>query len=245
MVSSTRLCIERGLLAWGVCAVLAVSSAVQAKDPKDEEARALLQQGRKDYDLGRFKEALESYSKAYELKPLPDFLFNMAQCHRQLHQWSRASFFFKRYLDLSPGKVSNEDVVKDLIVECDAKQVEAEKKRAEDQATSRQVEIAKAEAQKAEADAQAKRDEQARKDKEEEDRRVAALAASTLPLGATPDASAAEPVAVSSGTPVYKKWWFWTAIGVVAAGAAATTVYFQTNPSPVTLGAPLNPGRAQ
>jgi hypothetical protein len=47
----------------------------------------------------------------------------------------------------------------------------------------------------------------------------------------------------SSGDPVYKKWWFWTAVGVVAVGGAATAVGVAANnssgrPFNVVLGTP-------
>ena len=29
-------------------------------------------------------------------------------------------------------------------------------------------------------------------------------------------------------TPVYKRWWFWTAVGVVVAGGAGTGIYLAT-----------------
>ncbi len=33
------------------------------------------------------------------------------------------------------------------------------------------------------------------------------------------------------GTPIYKRWWLWTVVGVVVAGAGATTAYFLLRPT--------------
>ena len=49
------------------------------------------------------------------------------------------------------------------------------------------------------------------------------------PLGLQPPPAQAD-TNVSSGTPVYQKWWFWTVAGVVVAGAVVgVVVYTQTN----------------
>jgi tetratricopeptide (TPR) repeat protein len=235
MGSSIRSVEVRALAVVLISALALPSVAWAAKDPKEAEAHAQYDQGLKDYDLGRFKEALDEFSKAYELKALPGFLFNIAQCHRQMHRWERAAFFYRRYLDLSTRRPSNEQVVKDLIAECEQKQTEADAKRAQDAEEARKIELAKAEAQKADSEAAAKREEEARRQREEEQRKAAEQAAAqALAQSALTEPTLVEPL--PPPTPVYKKWWFWTAIGVVAVGAAGTTAYFQLTPSPTSLG---------
>jgi tetratricopeptide (TPR) repeat protein len=212
-----------------VCLTLIAAGAARAaKDPREAQAHVQYNQGLKDYDLGRFKEALDEFSKAYELKALPGFLFNIAQCHRQMHNWERAAFFYRRYLDQSPRRPSNEETVKELIAECEtqqAQEAEAEKKKAEEADEARRIELAKAETERTEKEAAAKR--------EEADRQIAAAAAAAL------QPTLVEPLPPPK--PLYKRWWFWTGVSVVAAGAIATTVYFQVTPSPTSLG--TIPGR--
>ena len=41
------------------------------------------------------------------------------------------------------------------------------------------------------------------------------------------------PPPATTGTPVYKKWWLWTAVGVVAAGAITAGVIVGTRPPDV------------
>jgi tetratricopeptide (TPR) repeat protein len=50
------------------------------------------------YKLGRFDEALEADSRAYELFNAPSLLFDIGQCHRNLRSYERAIFFFEEYL---------------------------------------------------------------------------------------------------------------------------------------------------
>ena len=58
--------------------------------------------GEKLFALGKFDEALDEYQKAYDAKPLPDFLFNIGQCHRNLGDYEAAIFSFKKFLKLDP-----------------------------------------------------------------------------------------------------------------------------------------------
>lgn len=66
---------------------------------EEQQARAEFERGQRQYDLARFDRAIGHYARAYELLPLPAFLFNIAQCHRQLGEYRKAAFFYRRYLD--------------------------------------------------------------------------------------------------------------------------------------------------
>jgi tetratricopeptide (TPR) repeat protein len=72
-----------------------------------------------DYRLGRFADALAKYTRAYELYPVPELLFNIAQCHRNLKNYDKAIFFFEGYLRDLP-QAPNHDLVIDLIRESKA-----------------------------------------------------------------------------------------------------------------------------
>src|SRR5262245_50403823 len=73
------------------------SRAAIAATPTPEavaEAKQLVRQGNAHYQRGNFQEALKAYDRAYELNPRPTTLFNMAQCHRQLQSYEKASFLY-------------------------------------------------------------------------------------------------------------------------------------------------------
>src|SRR5262245_44893353 len=82
----------------------------------EKEARSLFQRAEMSFNLGKFPEALADYQAAYEAKPLPGFLFNIAQCYRNMGNPERARFFYRRYLALDP-RSSNRRLVEDLIEE--------------------------------------------------------------------------------------------------------------------------------
>ncbi len=114
MRSSTRSTIE--LLA--LAALIAWAPAALAQERPSEAVRALVEKGQREYDVGRFDAAIDAYSKAYAAQPVPALLFNLGQCHRQRGELARASFFYKRYLDLSPeGK--NAPVARELVTRLD------------------------------------------------------------------------------------------------------------------------------
>src|SRR4051812_26130394 len=112
---------DRALLA--VLLALALRGTAWADD--EAKAREQFKSAQAAYNLGQFDKALEGYSAAYALKPLPPFLFNIAQCHKQLGQWERAGFFYRRFKSLAPPGT---DVAKldELIARMDQRQLEME-----------------------------------------------------------------------------------------------------------------------
>ncbi|MBS1153683.1 MAG: hypothetical protein H6Q89_5381, partial [Myxococcaceae bacterium] len=145
----------------GLITLLLASIAVAKPARPDEAAtrsKALFQQAQQTYDRGEIAKALDLFLQAYEVKPLPGFLFNIAQCHRQLRNYERASFYFKRYLALAPN-TPNAQVVQDLITEVEGKQAEAEQAKRSEEAAARaqEVELARIAALQAESAADAAR----------------------------------------------------------------------------------------
>jgi tetratricopeptide (TPR) repeat protein len=91
--------------------------APEGRDPRQERAaRGHFDRAERAFNLGRFDEALTEYQSAYEALPLPAFVFNIAQCHRNLGNLEKAVFFYQRYLSLQPD-APNRAVVEDLITE--------------------------------------------------------------------------------------------------------------------------------
>ena len=190
---------------------LLLCAAAHAEDRAEQQAREHFKGAQAAYNLGQFEKALEGYSAAYEAKPLPAFLFNIAQCHKQLGRWERAGFFYKRFLSLSPG-VADRAKVEELISQMEQKQREADEEEARRRDTQAlqthtlELERAREATAKAEADAAAQR---------------AAEAAAAAKLLETRPAE----------VPLYQRWWLWAGVGAfVAVGAAVTSVAVATRP---------------
>jgi tetratricopeptide (TPR) repeat protein len=83
-----------------------------------QSARAHYQEGTKHYNLADYAKALDEFKSAYLAKPDAAFLFNIAQCQRQLGQYDAAEKSYRAFLrektDLPP---KTRDQVKALIAE--------------------------------------------------------------------------------------------------------------------------------
>lgn len=93
----------------GVALVAGASLVTASIDPTaayaqsgDTQAKAeeYYNKGDAAYNLGRFEEAIEWFTKAYEAWPLAEFLYNIAQSYRQLGNCKQALFFYKRFKSL-------------------------------------------------------------------------------------------------------------------------------------------------
>jgi tetratricopeptide (TPR) repeat protein len=95
----------------------ALGTATPARaDTALDEAKALTNTAMVEYNVGKFREALELYSKAYERYPTPVLLFDVGQCQRMLKNYERAIFFFRGYLRAEPS-APNRTAVEALIAE--------------------------------------------------------------------------------------------------------------------------------
>jgi tetratricopeptide (TPR) repeat protein len=95
----------RSLLRWLAVASLVCfvwSAPARAEDRATKAAQKHFEKGQKLYNLAKFDLALVEYEAAYDAKPLADFLFNIAQCYRNLEDYDRAIFSFKKYLKEKP-----------------------------------------------------------------------------------------------------------------------------------------------
>jgi tetratricopeptide (TPR) repeat protein len=81
-----------------------------------ENCRAHFDRGERLYQISRYREALDEFKEAFLLKADPAFLYNIAQCHRNLRNREQAVFFYQRYLSLAPD-APNRPVVEELIAE--------------------------------------------------------------------------------------------------------------------------------
>jgi tetratricopeptide (TPR) repeat protein len=131
---------RRGVATWILLAGVAVSwLAPRASIAGDTAAaerpgRELFERAETKFNVGRFDEALVDYQAAYDVEPLPAFLFNIGQCYRNLGNYERAQFFFRRYTALEP-RSPNRAAAERLIAEMDRLAAEREAAKADAQPT--------------------------------------------------------------------------------------------------------------
>lgn len=79
-----------------VLLLLAGSAPARAEDSKSR-AHALYESAMAHYNLSEFKEALADFKEGYRLHHDPVFLFDIAQCQRQLGDSAAAATFYRAY----------------------------------------------------------------------------------------------------------------------------------------------------
>jgi hypothetical protein len=201
-----------------LAALVNLSAPARAEDhAADREARAQFQRAESSFNLGKFEEALAAYEAAYKAKPLSGFLFNIAQCQRNLGHHERALFFYRRYLALEPES-PNRALVEGLIAEEEKKMAAAEPPSptapAADPAVTPPPPPAAGPSPTTPAPASVS--------PPPPDLNAPAPSATSPSPMMIADAPRMTPV--ETNPPIYRRWWFWTAVGAVVAGAVITTV---------------------
>ena len=116
-------------------AIASEGKAADATAALAATAKAHFKQGRMHYQLGEYREALNEFKEAYRLKQDPSFLYNIAQCHRQLREYSEAIKLYGNYLREAPDADNRDEVerqIRDL-------KTAAEKQRQKEQASAAPV----------------------------------------------------------------------------------------------------------
>ena len=88
------------LVAMMCCSLVGSVATAAPDDATLKLARSHFDKGNAAYNLGKFDEAIDWYTRAYEAWPNPDFLYNVAQAARQAGHCSQASYLYKRYLSI-------------------------------------------------------------------------------------------------------------------------------------------------
>ena len=228
-VVSIALCVGLGM----ACAPGAARAQASPPSPApataaDAKAIAIThyQLGIRLYNLGEYAKARDEFKTAYLAKDDPAFLYNLGQCARLLGEYEEAIQRYRAYLRERPN-APNRREVEQLIANAEKT---AELKR--QTATSAPGAL-----------------------RPREETGAAPIAAPltssppvappTAPIAAAapppPPAAVAAPAAASPGLdltpreaaparPVYRRWWFWTAIGVAVVGGAVAAVVATTVP---------------
>jgi len=83
---------------WVLALVLGLGLWLVATPVRAQGAKEFYDRAEKAYALGNFNQALEYYKKSLDIQDTKGLYYNIAQCHRQLKQWEKAIFFYKRFL---------------------------------------------------------------------------------------------------------------------------------------------------
>jgi tetratricopeptide (TPR) repeat protein len=73
-------------------------------------ARAHYAKATRLYEVGEYQQALAEFKAAHLAKPDSAFLYNIAQCHRQMGDLGQAVVMYKRYLVATPNAANRPEV---------------------------------------------------------------------------------------------------------------------------------------
>jgi tetratricopeptide (TPR) repeat protein len=212
-----RITMKRTTLRTGswalVIAVVGAMAPALAHADEDAEARKQskvhFQAAERFFKAGKYQDAITEYGRAYEILPLPAFLFNIGQCHRNLKNWGSALSFFEDYLSEAPNS-ENRAEVEQLIKQAKAEQAKSRPQRAVGNETPEVSSEPSTEKPPAGASA----------GKVTTDETPATDAAAVPQVRDSPLVSEQH---VEEESPVYERWWFWTAIAVAVVAVAGGT----------------------
>ncbi|MHB8418642.1 MAG: tetratricopeptide repeat protein [Myxococcales bacterium] len=105
-------------------AVALLSIALASGSADRRQAKRLFGKASAEYEQQDFGAALRDFQAAYRLAPVPEILFNLAQCHFELHRFRRAAFYYRRYLEARP-RAANADQVRARLAELDRAEARA------------------------------------------------------------------------------------------------------------------------
>ncbi|HXU68557.1 MAG TPA: tetratricopeptide repeat protein [Polyangia bacterium] len=107
-------------IAWTLAAALVVCATARAESDREARARAHYEVGLGMYHLGNYADAVREFSAGYELSPRPEFLINLGQAYRKLHDLDRARDMFERYMARAPADAPDRVQVRSLLAEVEA-----------------------------------------------------------------------------------------------------------------------------
>ena len=197
-------CLRLGLALalWGTFAPPAHAIGPVLVARPEESARGHHEHGRRQFSQGQYEGAIASYRKAYELKADPSYLLDIAEAYRALDVPERAVFFYNRYLSAHPNPPNR--------FEIEAEVARLKRRLPPELATAPDAPAAPA---------------------------AATAPPSAAPLGPRGQAlPPGDPAALGSDAglaarpvrddqrPLVGRWWFWTAIGALAATGATVAI---------------------
>lgn len=207
-------------------AIVCMFSSVAFAD--NSEARQHYESATAHFAVGEFAEAAAEYQAAFKAKPDPALLYDAAQAYRLANNPEKALILYRNYLQLYPNEANISEVRAQIEKLKDAVAAAEKAKTSPPTGTNEPKRIT----------AGASAPEPA--------------ATNTQPSPEASRAAAPSPVATHEvveterpphAKPIYKKWWFWTAVGVVVAGGVATAVVLSTRSSGSWSNAPdVGPG---
>jgi len=231
-----------------VLGVLGAAGAARAAEPAPEDktaqARALAQEATTHYAVGEFAQSAEKYQAAYKLRPDPALLYNAAQAYRMAGNNDKALLLYKNYVMFYPNEKNVPNVQQQITKLQEA--IAAQHKAQTQPPTTTEPPSSGAvtpPSPSAVAAPPPPAPEQPAAPPATPPPPAAAVPAAPPPSAPAASLVASPAPATGGEEPIYKKWWLWTAVGVVVIGGVVTAIALSSGSSTPWMTAPdLGPG---
>jgi tetratricopeptide (TPR) repeat protein len=199
--------------------VFLVARPASAAPPSPEDkvkAREHYQKGLTHYDIKEYPEALAEFKNAYRVVQDPAFLFNIAQCYRKLGQNVEALDYYHNYMRRFPSAPNRGEVERRI------QEIEREMESKPNPSSPPLNPAPPLTAPKPDT---------------RPNGTITPIsppppsgppAITQPPPSSTPMIAATAQPGEGDAPPIYKRWWFWTGVGAVVAGAVITGVAIAT-----------------
>jgi tetratricopeptide (TPR) repeat protein len=171
-----------------------------ARADRASDARGLFQEANAHFAVGEFNDAAEKYQQAYKLRQDPALLYDAAQSYRLAGNQQKALVLYRNYLQFYPNAPNVDEVRSQIAKLQQAIAASEQAKTAPPTTTAEHAQPPPPETRPAEPPPSTSP--------------APPATSSQAAAVATPPASRADRT-----TPLYKKWWLWTIVGVVVVGA--------------------------
>jgi len=93
-----------------VLLLASVAGPAHADDDDTAKARSLFEKGMAHFQLEEYDAAIDKWQAGFRLKPVPEFLYNIAQAYRLWKQPDKALSFYRKYLSMRPDAPNRPEV---------------------------------------------------------------------------------------------------------------------------------------
>ena len=125
----------------GLFAPLASTAAAQEMSTA-RQVEALSQEGAEFFGQDEFEKAIDRFTQAYELQPVPNLLFNIARCYEEIEDWEQAENYYDQFMRSPEVDSDSRDLAMeriDAVREIHEAELEEQRKK-EEELAARQAE---------------------------------------------------------------------------------------------------------
>jgi tetratricopeptide (TPR) repeat protein len=223
-VRRLALLISLGVIGTAIPLPCRIARADLAETRAAAEAKVQYDKGTRAYNVGKFDQAIAAFTRAYELDPAPMLLFNIAQSYWKKGENERAVFFYRRYIDADP-RTEQRARVEARIRELEASPGSAGRQSAgPPSGTAPSTAGGPSTASPSAARVAAGAPSRAGGPPGVSWATPGPARADEPQAGRLPPVSVADARGETSSAPLYRRPWFWAAIGGLVVGAAAVAL---------------------